>query len=78
MNAATRARKLHVLPFHNAFLWTVSVKAGQSELNEARVTNEQTKERTNTSRDLLNFIYRCWILYTNEFLWDLNCCNILI
>ena len=26
-------------------MWTVSVKAGQSELNEARVTNEQTKER---------------------------------
>ena len=25
---------------------TVRVKAGQSELNEARVTNEQTKERT--------------------------------
>ena len=27
-------------------MWTVSVKAGQSELNEAMVTNEQTKERT--------------------------------
>ena len=37
-------------------MWTVSVKAGQSELNEARVTNEQTKERTNTSRDLLKYI----------------------
>ena len=36
--------------FINAFLWTVSVKAGQSELNEAMVTNEETnkqrKERT--------------------------------
>ena len=34
-------------------MWTVSVKARQSELNEARVTNE----RTNTSHDLLKLIY---------------------
>ena len=39
-------------------MWTVSVTAGQSELNEARVTNEQTQERTNTPRDLLKLIYR--------------------
>ena len=47
------------LSLYNAFMWTVSVKAGQSELNEARVTNEQTKERTNTSRDFLKCIYTC-------------------
>ena len=29
------------LSLYNAFTWTVSVKAGQSELNEARVINEQ-------------------------------------
>ena len=29
-----------------AFMSTVGLKAGQSELNEARVTNDQTKERT--------------------------------
>ena len=42
---------------YNAFMWTVSVKAGQSELNETRVINEQTKERTNTSRNLLKYKY---------------------
>ena len=38
-------------------MWTVRVKAGQTELNEARGTNEQNKEITNTSRDLLKCIY---------------------
>ena len=39
-------------------MWRVSVKAGQSELNYIRWNEKQTKDRTNTSRDLLNFIYR--------------------
>ena len=51
------------LSLYNAFMSTVSVKAGQSELNEARVTilqrNKHKNERTNTSRDLLKFIYSC-------------------
>ena len=37
-------------------MWTVSVKAGQSELNEARVTPKHTNTRR-PSHDLLKFIY---------------------
>ena len=44
-------------------MWTVSLKDGQSELNDLRrnkgtneQTMEQTKEGTNTSRDRLTFI----------------------
>ena len=37
----------YILSLYNAFMWKVSVKAGQSELNEARVTNEQTNIGTN-------------------------------
>ena len=51
------------LSLYNAFMWTVCLKAGQSELNDTRrnegtkeQTIEQTKERTNTSRDLLKCI----------------------
>ena len=46
-------------------MWTVSIKAGKSELNDLRrnegtneQTMEQTKEGTNTSRDLLKFTNR--------------------
>ena len=47
------------LSLYNAFMWTVSVKAGQSELNGTR-TDERTKElrKDVPSRDLLKFIYR--------------------
>ena len=54
-------------------MWTVSVKAGQSELNDTRMnvgtneeTMEQTKEGTNTSRDLLKFIFRCQMIFVIE------------
>ena len=52
------------LSLYNAFMWTVSVKAGQKR-TEARRTKEQTnkekkKERTNTSRGLLKFTNRLW------------------
>ena len=39
------------LSLYNAFMWTVSVKAGQSELNEARLTNERTNEQRNARRN---------------------------
>ena len=44
------------LSLYNAFMWTVSLKAGQrrSEANEG--TNHGTLEGTNTSRDRLKFI----------------------
>ena len=50
-------------------MWTVRVKAGQSELNGARVRNTRTPhERANTpSRDLLKFI-----LYIDDCLWKFD------
>ena len=50
-----------ILSLYNVFMWTVNVKAAQSELNESgrhARTNEGTPPRRQ-SRDLLKFIYRC-------------------
>ena len=50
---------VHFCNIYNAFMWTVSVKAGQSELNGAEQTHAHTHAHTNTvpSSDLLKFIY---------------------
>ena len=54
------------LSLYNAFMWTISVKDGQSEHNGLRrnegkneQTMEQTQEGTNTSRDLLIIYIDC-------------------
>ena len=50
------------LSLYNAFMWTLSVKAGQKRTEARRRnerTNDGTNERTNRSRGLLN--------YTNRF-----------
>ena len=47
------------LSIYNAFMWTFSVKAGQSELDEARVINEHTKERTHHETFLNLYIDSC-------------------
>ena len=44
------------LSLYNAFMWTVSVKAGQSELNEARLTNERTKKRKKERTHHVDFL----------------------
>ena len=57
------------LSLYNAFMWTVSIKAGQKRTEERRTnertnertndgTNDGTNERTNTSRGLLKFTNR--------------------
>ena len=55
------------LSLYNAFMWTVSVQAGQSELNVARVTNEQTKERTHHVTFFNLYMYCIVLFYITNF-----------